>query len=85
MDYALPFRRELIANASGRPLTTDEQMRVTRMRLSSKRAAAINRLGDTWVLHPGYQPERHPHHRPSHKDSAVLKRVADAARQEGRL
>lgn len=85
MDYALPFRQELIAKASGRQLPTDDQMRVTRSRLQSKRAHAIARLGEAWVMHPNYQPELYPHHRPSHKDSMVLKRISDNARQEGRL
>lgn len=85
MDYALPFRRELIARASGRELSSDDQMHVTRMRLAQKRVRAIARLGEDWVMHPAYSPELHTHHRPSHKDSMVLKRIADNARREGRL
>lgn len=85
MDHALPFRRELIARASGRELPSDEQMQVTRMRLMHKRVRAIAALGTSWVMHPDYKPELYPHHRPSHKDSMVLKRIADNARQEGRL
>lgn len=85
MDHALPFRRELIARASGRELSADERMHVTSMRLAQKRARAIACLGATWVMHPDYRPALFPHHQPSHKASAVLKRVADNARQEGRL
>lgn len=85
MDYALPFRRELIANASEQELSADEQIELLRLRTSRRRACAIATLGDSWVMHPRYNPLLHPHHSASHKDSAVLKRVADAARSEGRL
>ena len=85
MDYALPFRRELIANASGRSLSTDEQLHVTRMRLGLKRVRAIAQLGTRWVLHSAYDSTLHPHHRPAHKESALLKPIIDDARAGGRL
>lgn len=85
MDFALPFRRELIARASGRQLSAEDQQHMTRLRLAQKRMRAIAHLGEDWILHPAYRPELHTHHQPSHKHSVVLKRVADNARAEGRL
>jgi len=85
MEIALQIRRTLISEAAAHRLTPCEQLRMTRIRLAQNRAFAITRLGESWVLHPNYRPDMHPFHSPGHKESVVMRRVADTARAEGRL
>lgn len=80
MDYALPFLRSTPVTHPG---MTEQELRTRR--LAMKRAAAINILGDRWVMHPHYRPAQHPYHRPSYKESAILKPIIDEARAGGRL
>lgn len=85
MEIALPFRRARISETAGHRITPCEQLRMTRIRLAQNRAHAITQLGESWVLHPNYRPDMHPFHSPGHKESVVMRRVADTARAEGRL
>ncbi len=54
-------------------------------RHEAKRIVAINRLGADWVLHPQYDPAKHPNHSLRFKTSAVLAPIQARAYAQGRL
>jgi hypothetical protein len=51
--------------------------------MEAKLAAAKAYLGEVWVLHPRYDPQKHPHH--TTKRPCVLTHVETAARAAGRI
>lgn len=92
MDYAIKEKQAIIASTdtpsireAGRIAQKRRDANRLQARNQSKLVAAINHLGQKWVLHPYYNECEHPHHSIKHKHSAILAPVMRDASQAGRI
>jgi hypothetical protein len=75
MDYALEYRRRLIASATTEQ-TQHQHIDALSERLAEdlrqKRNQAVSWLGSMWCLHPLYESSLHTHHNAGVKHSVTL-------------
>jgi hypothetical protein len=86
-DFGAAMRQQLIQNAVTGPVTAPLVEQADQDRLFERLMARVEKakqyLGERYVMHPNYK--FHPHHRPSHKTSAVLAMTAQVAISAGRI
>lgn len=75
MDMGFCHRQALIASASSQQTAeqhVDAMINRLADSLAAKRIAALNTLGNRWVLSSNYDSRRNAHHSPAFKGSAAL-------------